>query len=33
MDSFKEKNKKRGVAIAYDSRHQISEFAMEAAKT
>ncbi|MBN3553338.1 phospho-sugar mutase [Fictibacillus nanhaiensis] len=28
-----EKAKKRGVAIAYDSRHQSPEFAMEAAKT
>ena len=27
------RNKRRGVAIAYDSRHQSPEFAMEAAKT
>ncbi|MCA9764902.1 MAG: phospho-sugar mutase [Carnobacterium sp.] len=33
MDSLGEDSKKRGVAIAYDSRHQSPEFAMEAAKT
>ncbi|QQP70640.1 phospho-sugar mutase [Carnobacterium sp. CS13] len=33
MDSLGEEAKKRGVAIAYDSRHQSPEFAMEAAKT
>lgn len=33
MDSLGEETKKRGVAIAYDSRHQSPEFAMEAAKT
>ncbi|WP_192987558.1 phospho-sugar mutase [Carnobacterium mobile] len=33
MDSLGEDTKKRGVAIAYDSRHQSPEFAMEAAKT
>ncbi|MTH53439.1 phospho-sugar mutase [Bacillus mangrovi] len=31
--SFGEEAKKRGVAIAYDSRHKSPEFAMEAAKT
>ena len=33
MDSLGDETKKRGVAIAYDSRHQSPEFAMEAAKT
>lgn len=33
IDSFGEEAKKRGVAIAYDSRHKSPEFAMEAAKT
>lgn len=33
MDSLGEETKKRGVAIAYDSRHQSPDFAMEAAKT
>ncbi|HIY57444.1 MAG TPA: phospho-sugar mutase [Candidatus Tetragenococcus pullicola] len=33
MDTQEEKTKKRGVAIAYDSRHFSPEFAMEAAKT
>ncbi|GED49218.1 phospho-sugar mutase [Carnobacterium maltaromaticum] len=33
MDSLGEETKKRGVAIAFDSRHQSPEFAMEAAKT
>ncbi|MCM3595538.1 phospho-sugar mutase [Metabacillus idriensis] len=33
IDSFGEDAKKRGVAIAYDSRHKSPEFAMEAAKT
>ena len=28
----REKTRKRGVAIAYDSRHKSPEFAMEAAK-
>ncbi|MGX1195106.1 phospho-sugar mutase [Metabacillus sp. SLBN-84] len=33
IESFGEEAKKRGVAIAYDSRHKSPEFAMEAAKT
>lgn len=33
MDSLGDETKKRGVAIAYDSRHKSPEFAMEAAKT
>lgn len=33
MDEQGAETKKRGVAIAYDSRHQSPEFAMEAAKT
>ncbi|MGY3777274.1 phospho-sugar mutase [Isobaculum melis] len=33
MDSLGEAVKKRGVAIAYDSRHKSPEFAIEAAKT
>ena len=33
IESFGQKAKKRGVVIAYDSRHKSSEFAMEAAKT
>lgn len=33
MDSLGEETKKRGVAIAFDSRHQSPEFAMEAART
>ena len=33
METQGTENKKRGVAIAYDSRHQSPEFAMEAAKT
>ncbi|SYZ79787.1 phospho-sugar mutase [Trichococcus shcherbakoviae] len=33
MEAKGEEEKKRGVAIAYDSRHQSPEFAMEAAKT
>ncbi|WP_157455769.1 phospho-sugar mutase [Carnobacterium maltaromaticum] len=33
MDSLGDETKKRGVAIAFDSRHQSPEFAMEAAKT
>ena len=33
MDTKGEETKRRGVAIAYDSRHQSPEFAMEAAKT
>lgn len=33
MDSLGEETKKRGVAIAFDSRHQSPEFAIEAAKT
>ncbi|MBO1300543.1 MULTISPECIES: phospho-sugar mutase [unclassified Enterococcus] len=33
MDEQGTETKKRGVAIAYDSRHQSPEFAMEAAKT
>jgi len=33
IESFGEEAKKRGVVIAYDSRHKSSEFAMEAAKT
>ncbi|MGG3890413.1 phospho-sugar mutase [Metabacillus fastidiosus] len=33
IKSFGEEAKKRGVAIAYDSRHKSPEFAMEAAKT
>ena len=33
MESFGEEAKKRGVAIAYDSRHFSPEFAMEAART
>lgn len=33
MDAQSEETKRRGVAIAYDSRHQSPEFAMEAAKT
>lgn len=33
MDTQGTEIKKRGVAIAYDSRHQSPEFAMEAAKT
>ncbi len=33
MDTQGAETKKRGVAIAYDSRHQSPEFAMEAAKT
>ncbi|MFV0558386.1 MAG: phospho-sugar mutase [Enterococcus sp.] len=33
MDQQDEATRRRGVAIAYDSRHQSPEFAMEAAKT
>ena len=33
MDSRGDETKKRGVAIAYDSRHKSPEFAMEAART
>lgn len=33
MDTQGEETKRRGVAIAYDSRHQSPKFAMEAAKT
>lgn len=33
IESFGEEAKRRGVVIAYDSRHKSSEFAMEAAKT
>jgi phosphoglucomutase len=33
IESFGEDAKKRGVVIAYDSRHKSREFAMEAAKT
>ncbi|TKD68651.1 phospho-sugar mutase [Pseudalkalibacillus hwajinpoensis] len=33
IDAHGEESKKRGVAIAYDSRHKSPEFAMEAAKT
>ncbi|OJG81317.1 phosphoglucomutase/phosphomannomutase [Enterococcus pallens] len=33
MDTQDEQTKKRGVAIAYDSRHMSPEFAMEAART
>lgn len=33
MDTQDPETKRRGVAIAYDSRHMSSEFAMEAAKT
>nr|WP_208404557.1 phospho-sugar mutase [Saccharococcus thermophilus] len=33
IESFGEEAKKRGVVIAYDSRHKSREFAMEAAKT
>ncbi|MEX1550969.1 phospho-sugar mutase [Enterococcus sp. C50] len=33
MDAQDPETKRRGVAIAYDSRHQSPEFAMEAAKT
>ncbi|USK34513.1 phospho-sugar mutase [Bacillus sp. F19] len=33
IESFGKEAKKRGVAIAYDSRHKSPEFAMEAAKT
>ncbi|MRX71559.1 phospho-sugar mutase [Bacillus lacus] len=33
IEGFGEEAKKRGVAIAYDSRHKSPEFAMEAAKT
>ncbi|MBA2874721.1 phospho-sugar mutase [Thermaerobacillus caldiproteolyticus] len=33
IESFGEEAKKRGVVIAYDSRHKSPEFAMEAAKT
>lgn len=33
MDSLGDETKKRGVAIAYDSRHKSPEFAMEAAMT
>ncbi|WP_088042285.1 phospho-sugar mutase [Bacillus sp. EAC] len=33
IESFGEEAKKRGVAIAFDSRHKSPEFAMEAAKT
>ena len=33
IDSLDEAAKKRGVAIAFDSRHQSPEFAMEASKT
>jgi phosphoglucomutase len=33
IESFGEEAKKRGVVIAYDSRHKSQEFAMEAAKT
>ncbi len=33
IDAHGEADKKRGVAIAYDSRHKSPEFAMEAAKT
>ncbi|MEK5444001.1 phospho-sugar mutase [Fredinandcohnia sp. FSL W7-1320] len=33
IETFGEEAKRRGVAIAYDSRHKSPEFAMEAAKT
>ncbi len=33
MDTQEEETKKRGVAIAYDSRHMSPEFSMEAART
>lgn len=33
IESFGEEAKRRGVAIAYDSRHKSPDFAMEAAKT
>jgi phosphoglucomutase len=33
VESFGEEAKKRGVVIAYDSRHKSQQFAMEAAKT
>ena len=33
MDTQDPETKRRGVAIAYDSRHMSPEFAMEAAKT
>jgi phosphoglucomutase len=33
IESYGEEAKRRGVAIAYDSRHKSPEFAMEAAKT
>ncbi|MBB5354442.1 phosphoglucomutase [Anoxybacillus mongoliensis] len=33
IESFGEEAKKRGVVIAYDSRHKSQQFAMEAAKT
>lgn len=33
MDTQEDQTKKRGVAIAYDSRHMSPEFAMEAART
>lgn len=33
IESFGDEAKKRGVAIAYDSRHKSPEFAMESAKT
>ncbi|MBO9128824.1 phospho-sugar mutase [Bacillus sp. 165] len=33
IETYGEEAKKRGVAIAYDSRHKSPEFAMEAAKT
>ncbi|MFC0272168.1 phospho-sugar mutase [Metabacillus herbersteinensis] len=33
IETFGEEAKKRGVAIAYDSRHKSPEFAMESAKT
>ncbi|SDQ41471.1 phospho-sugar mutase [Carnobacterium viridans] len=33
MDSLGDETQKRGVAIAYDSRHKSPEFAMEAART
>ena len=33
MDSLGNETQKRGVAIAYDSRHKSPEFAMEAART
>ncbi|MBM7618573.1 phosphoglucomutase [Bacillus tianshenii] len=33
IESYGEESKERGVAIAYDSRHKSSEFALETAKT